>query len=119
MDGRERREGAARRASPWRDRVLVGVLVASFASGFSQFSVVAALGSVARTFGHFRHGATFADQAGLSGTTLGVGLAIIRLASLAGLPLAAAADRQGRRRVLLVAVTLGLALTVLAAASPG
>jgi len=52
------------------------------------------------------HGTTFADQAGLSGTQLGIGLAVIRLASLGALPLAGAADRLGRRRVLLLTCAL-------------
>jgi MFS family permease len=93
--------------------------LASFASGFGQFGVVTALGNVARTFGHLVHGATLADQAGLSGTKLGVGLAIIRLASLGGLPLTALADRFGRHRMLVLSVGLGLCATILAAASPG
>jgi MFS family permease len=99
--------------------VVLGAVLASFASGFGQFGVVTALGSVARTFGHLVHGATLADQAGLSGTKLGVGLAIIRLASIGGLPLTAMADRVGRHRMLIVTVGLGLTATVLAAASPG
>lgn len=103
----------------WTDRVVIGAVIASFASGFAQFGVVAALGSVARTFGHLVHGATLADQAGLSGTKLGVGLAILRLASLGGLPLTGLADRFGRRRMLIVTVGLGLVLTILSAASPG
>lgn len=103
----------------WNDRVVIGAVLASFASGFGQFGVVSALGSVARTFGHLVHGATLADQAGLSGTKLGVGLAIIRLASLGGLPLTALADRFGRHRMLVVTVGFGLVATVLAAASPG
>jgi len=103
----------------WTDRAVLGVVLASLASGVAQFGVVAALGSVARTFGHLSHGATIADQVGLSGTKLGVGLAIIRLASLGGLPLAGAADRYGRRRALLATVVVGLVLTALAAASPG
>ncbi len=103
----------------WNDRVVIGSVLASFASGFGQFGVVTALGNVARTFGHLVHGATLADQAGLSGTKLGVGLAIIRLASLGGLPLTALADRVGRHRMLLVSVGLGLCATILAAASPG
>jgi MFS family permease len=103
----------------WSDRAIFGVVLASLASGVAQFGVVAALGSVARTFGHLSHGATIADQAGLSGTKLAVGLAIIRLASLGGLPMAAIADRLGRRRALLVTVAVGLVLTSLAAASPG
>jgi MFS family permease len=103
----------------WNDRVVLGAVIASFASGFGQFGVVSALGSVAKAFGHLVHGATLADQAGLSGTKLGVGLAIIRLASLGGLPLTALGDRLGRHRMLVITVGLGLSATVLAAASPG
>lgn len=103
----------------WNDRVVLGAVLASFASGFGQFGVVTALGNVAKTFGHLVHGATLADQAGLSGTKLGVGLAIIRLASLGGLPLTALADRFGRHRMLVLSVGLGLCATILAAASPG
>ena len=51
---------------------MVGVAVAAFASGFGQYRVVAALGNVARGFGQVTHGAALADQAGLSGTELGV-----------------------------------------------
>lgn len=102
----------------WNDRAVVGVAVATFSSGFAQFGVVAALGDVARGFGQVTHGATFADQAGLSGTELGVGLAIIRLASLGGLPVTGLADRFGRRMMLLITVGAGLALTAVAAASP-
>jgi MFS family permease len=102
----------------WTDKAVVGVAIAAFASGFAQFGVVAALGSVAQGFGQVTHGATFADQAGLSGTDLGIGLAIIRLASLGGLPITGLADRFGRRIMLLITVGAGLALTALAAASP-
>jgi MFS transporter, putative metabolite:H+ symporter len=94
------------------------VAIAAFASGFAQFGVVAALGSVAEGFGQVTHGATFADQAGLSGTDLGVGLAIIRLAAVGGLLVTGLADRFGRRRMLLITVGAGLTLTALAAASP-
>ncbi len=103
----------------WNDRVVLGAVLASFASGFGQFGVITALGSVARTFGHLVHGATLADQAGLSGTKLGVGLAVIRLASIGGLPLTALADRFGRHRMLTITVGFGLGATILAAASPG
>ena len=102
----------------WNDRAVVAVAIAAFASGFAQFGVVAALGDVARGFGQVNHGATFADQAGLSGTDLGIGLAIMRLASLGALPITGLADRFGRRMVLLVTLGLGLAMTVAAAASP-
>jgi MFS family permease len=102
----------------WNDRAVVGVAIAAFASGFAQFGVVAALGDVARGFGQVNLGATLADQAGLSGTDLGIGLAIMRLASLGALPITGLADRFGRRRMLLVTVGLGLAMTAAAAASP-
>ena len=102
----------------WTDRAVVGVALATFASGFAQFGVVAALADVAREFGQVTHGATFADQAGLSGTELGIGLAIIRLASLGGLAVTGLADRFGRRMMLLITVGAGLVLTAVAAASP-
>jgi MFS family permease len=89
------------------------------AAGFGQFGLTATLGDVARHFGHVLHGSTITDQAGLSGTQLGLGLAVIRLASLGGLPLAGLADRVGRRRVMLFACGLGLAATAASAASPG
>jgi len=116
---RSRSQTPSLRLHRWTERVVVGAAVAALGAGVGQFGAVAALGDVARTFGRVVHGTTIADQAGLSGTELGVGLAIIRLASLAGLPLAALADRYGRRTVLLVTVGLGLAMTVVAAASPG
>jgi putative MFS transporter len=89
------------------------------ATGFGQFGAVAALGDVAKSFGHLAHGTSFADQAGLSGTMLGIGLAILRLASLGGLPMTSLADRLGRRSTMLATCAAGLAATVLAAASPG
>lgn len=109
---------AGLRLHRWTDKAVVGVAIAAFASGFAQFGVVAALGSVSQGFGQVTHGATFADQAGLSGTDLGIGLAVIRLASLGGLPVTGLADRFGRRIMLLFTVGAGLALTALAAASP-
>jgi MFS family permease len=103
----------------WNDRAVVGLALMALASGFGQFGAVAALGNVASSFGHVVHGTTVADQAGLSGTELAAGLAVLRLASLGGLPLAGLADRFGRRTVLLVTCALGLGFTVLAAGSPG
>ncbi len=90
----------------------------SVASGYGQFGAVAALGDVAKALGHITHGATIAEQAGLSGTALGVGLAVIRLASLGALPLTGMADRLGRRATLLVTAAIGLGLTAVAALSP-
>ena len=103
----------------WADPAIVTLALFAMASGFGQYGAVSALGDVAKTFGHATHGTSFADQAGLSGTELGVGLAVIRLASIGGLPLAGLADRFGRRRMLLVVTVVGLALTMMAAASPG
>ncbi len=102
----------------WNDPALVAVALLAVAAGFGQFGAVAALGNVAKTFGHLRSGATFADEAGLSGTLLGLGLAIIRAASFLGLPLASLADRFGRKPVLAVTCATGLVLTILTASSP-
>jgi MFS family permease len=103
----------------WRHPAILAVAAATVASGFAQFGATTALGDVARAFGQAGQGASVVAKVGLSGTTLGVGLAIVRLASLASLPLAALADGHGRRRVLLGCVTGGLAVTALAALSPG
>ena len=102
----------------WHDPEIVALAIAALAGGFGQFGAVAALGDVAKGFGQVTHGATVAEQAGLSGTVLGVGLAIIRLASLGALPLVGLADRFGRRPLLFSTLMGGLALTALAAASP-
>lgn len=102
----------------WHDRPVVATALMAAAAGFGQFGAVAALGDVARTFGHLNGGTTFADQAGLSGTILAGGLAILRLAALGSLVLAGAADRWGRRRTALATCAIGLALTVTAALSP-
>jgi MFS family permease len=103
----------------WRHPAILAVAAASVAAGFAQFGATTALGDVARAFGQAGEGTSTVARVGLSGTTLGVGLAIVRLASLASLPLAALADGYGRRRLLLGCVTGGLAMTALAAVSPG
>lgn len=109
---------ASLRTYRWSDPALIAVALLALAAGFGQFGAVASLGDVAKTFGHLGGGATFADEAGLSGTVLGVGLAIIRAASLLGLPLASLADRFGRKPVLAATCAAGLVLTVLTAVSP-
>ncbi len=103
----------------WSDPAVLAIAVIALASGFGQFGVVAALGDVSKQLGHVVAGSSVADKVGLSGTSLGVGLAIIRLASLGSLPLIGMADRLGRRRVILAVTVAGLAFTVAAAASPG
>lgn len=102
----------------WRAPPVIGVGLLALAAGFGQFGVVAALGSVAKTFGHVSAGSSFADEAGLSGTMLATGLAIARLASLGGLPLTGLADRFGRRGTVIGTCGVGLLLTVGAAFSP-
>lgn len=100
------------------NRAVMAATAASLITGFAQFTAVVALGDVAAAFGERDpQDATLAGAAGLSFTALGAGLATIRLASLAGLPLAAAADRVGRRRTLLVLLGVGLTLTAAAAGS--
>jgi MFS family permease len=104
----------------WRHPAILALAATAMASGFAQFAATAALGDIARAFGkETGEGGSVVAQVGLSGTTLGVGLAIIRLASLGALPLAALGDRHGRRRVLLGTVAVGLAVTAIAALSPG
>src|SRR6185312_243568 len=103
----------------WSDPAIVAIALIAVASGFGQYGAVAALGDVSKQLGHVTAGGSIADKVGLSGTSLGVGLAIIRLASLGSLPLIGIADRFGRRRVILIVTILGLGLTVVAAASPG
>jgi MFS family permease len=112
-------ENVGLRLRGWRDPAIVGLALMALCSGFGQFGAVAALGDVAKSFGHTTHGGTLVQQAGLSGTELGVGLAILRLASLGGLPLSGLADRVGRRTMLIATCAVGLAFTVAAAASPG
>jgi MFS family permease len=103
----------------WHHPAILAVAAATVAAGFAQFGATTALGDVARAFGETSDGTSVVARVGLSGTTLGIGLAIVRLASLASLPLAALADSYGRRRMLLGCVTGGLAVTALAALSPG
>ncbi|CAN5203905.1 sugar porter family MFS transporter [soil metagenome] len=115
----DRSPAEPRRLYTWLQAPVVSVAIISIASGFGQFGAVAALGDVAEVFGEATSGATVAEQAGLSGTVLGVGLAVIRLASLGAMPLAALADRRGRTSVLLGCAAVGLALVALGALSPG
>jgi len=102
----------------WRHPAILAAGWFALAAGFAQFGATAALGDVARTFGADQTGRSIAAQVGLSGTTLGAGLAVIRLASIGSLPLAGMADRFGRKLTLLGCVALGLALTATAALSP-
>jgi len=101
-----------------RSGAVLSLALVSLTVGFAQFGAVASLGEVARAFGHPTGGTTIAEEAGLSGTELGIGLAILRLASLGALASTAAADRYGRRRCLLGSAAAGLACTAAVALSP-
>lgn len=103
---------------PWLHPTIVGAAGLSVAAGFAQFGVTAVLGDVALEFGEAASEDEITGQVGLSATTLGIGLAVIRLASLGSLPIASAADQVGRRRVLVLAMALGLALTAVGTLSP-
>jgi MFS family permease len=103
----------------WRHPAILAAAATAVASGFAQFGATAALGDVAHAFGAEGNAGSLVARVGLSGTTLGIGLAVVRLASLGSLPLAALADRHGRRRMLLGCIAAGLAVTALAALSPG
>lgn len=104
----------------WRDPPVLAVALLMAVSGFAQFSPAAALADVAEHFGTLRaDGDSVAEQAGLPGSVLGAGLAVIRLSALLALPLAALADQVGRRSTILAWTTAGLLLTAAAAASPG
>ena len=96
--------------------VLFGV---ALVAGFAQFGAVASLNDVARHFGHPQAHGSLKSAVGLSGSVLGFGLAVLRLASLLALPLASLADRWGRTRVLRSTLVVGLVATALASLSPG
>jgi MFS family permease len=109
---------ASRRRPAWLTTPVVTVAVLSVASGLAQFSVTAVIGDVAQAFGEPGTGDDLTAQIGLPTTTLGIALALVRLASLASLPAAALGDRIGRRRALLTLAAAGLGLTALAALAP-
>lgn len=99
-------------------RITVVLFLTALVAGFGQFGAVASLNDVARHFGRVSPSGSLKSVVGLSGSVLGLGLAALRLASLASLPLASIADRWGRTRVLRRSLVLGLFATALAALSP-
>lgn len=113
------RSPAGRRWRGWLHPSILAAAALSVASGYASFAVVAALGDVALAFGEPGPEETIAATAGLTATTVGVGLAVVRLAALGSLLLAGSADRLGRRRVILLCSAAGLGLTLAAAGAPG
>lgn len=99
--------------------MVAAALLALFA-GAAQYSLTAIAGDVADAFGQ-RDPATATtpvEQIGMGLTTLGLGFAVIRVASLLSLPAAGVADRWGRRRTLVTTVGVGLGLTAAGALAP-
>jgi MFS family permease len=103
----------------WRHPAILTAAGLAVAAGFAQFGVTTTLADVAKAFGQPGTDGSVTAQVGLSFTTLGLGLGIIRLAAVGSLPLAGLADRFGRRRVLLGCSALGLAIAASAGLSPG
>jgi MFS family permease len=99
-------------------RVTVALFLIALVAGFAQFGAVASLDDVARHFGHHTSSQSLQSVVGLSGSVLGIGLAILRFASLGALPLASLADRWGRTNVLRRALLVGLVITACASLSP-
>jgi MFS family permease len=100
-------------------RRVTGILfLVALVAGFAQFGAVASLNDVAKHFGHHTAGRSLQSQVGLSGSVLGLALAILRLSSLGALPLSSLADRWGRTRVLRRTLLVGLLATAAAALSP-
>lgn len=99
-------------------RITVALILIAMASSFAQFGAVASLNDVARHFGHHSDTHSLQSVVGLSGSALGVALAVLRLASLVALPLTARADRSGRVRVLSTTLWIGLLVTAVASLSP-
>ncbi len=97
-------------------RIVVAVIAAL--SSYAQFGVTTSLGDVARALGHPGTSSSLVAEAGLSGSQLGVGLALVRGASLFALFFAARADRAGRWPVIRWTAIVGLLATAVAAASP-
>ena len=100
------------------DRVTWALALLALFAGFAQFGAVASLADVAKHFGHVTRSTSLASEVGLSGSVLGVGLALLRIASLGALPLSSLADRWGRVRLVRRTLWLGLAITAAAALSP-
>lgn len=94
------------------------LFVIALVAGFAQFGAVASLDDVARHFGHHANKESLQSVVGLSGSVLGIGLAVLRLASLGALPLTSLADRWGRTTVLRRTLLIGLVITACASLSP-
>ena len=102
----------------WRQPAVLTAAALSIPVGFAQFAPAVALADVANAFGTAQVDPDAVGQLALSGGVIGVGYAIIRLASLGSLWIASSADRFGRRAVLFTTIVIGLVLTAASALSP-
>jgi MFS family permease len=98
--------------------VTIYLFLVALVAGFAPFGAVASLDKVAGYFGHHSSTKTLQSVVGLSGSQLGIGLAILRFASLGALPLASLADRWGRVSMVRRTLLVGLFITACAALSP-
>ncbi len=99
-------------------RVTISLFLIALIAGFAPFGAVASLDKVAGHFGHHTSAKSIQSVVGLSGSQLGIGLAILRFAALGALPLAALADRWGRVTMMRRTLFVGLLITACAALSP-
>ncbi len=117
MTQTDTRAGGGRTRRGWLHPTILRAAVLAVAAGYGQFALTTVLGDVAVAFGETA--STSHLDVGLQATTLGIGLAVIRLAAIFALPATAVADRHGRRRPVLTFAATGLVCTVAAAAAPG
>jgi MFS family permease len=103
----------------WLGAPVLAVAGLSTGSGIAAYGVTVLIADVAAAFGDEPPVDAGLAELGMPLTTVGLALAAVRLASLGGLPVAALADRWGRRRVLLTAATAGFALSAASSAAPG
>jgi MFS family permease len=99
-------------------RVTISLFLIALIAGFAPFGAVASLDKVAGYFGHHTSAKSIQSVVGLSGSQLGIGLAILRFAALGALPLASLADRWGRVTMMRRTLFVGLLITACAALSP-
>jgi MFS family permease len=99
-------------------RVTISLFLIALIAGFAPFGAVASLDKVAGYFGHHSSSKSIQSVVGLSGSQLGIGLAILRFAALGALPLASLADRWGRVTMMRRTLFVGLLITACAALSP-
>jgi MFS family permease len=99
-------------------RVTISLFLIALIAGFAPFGAVASLDKVSGYFGHHSSAKSIQSVVGLSGSQLGIGLAILRFAALGALPLASLADRWGRVTMMRRTLFVGLLITACAALSP-